>query len=605
MSNMRGVFLWCLSIPVIIPSSSASTGPSHVNYPLGPGQELYFEKLGSMDLHTGGWKVILHLRVQDLLEQPKPMAFDDLCATRVYQMLQWCRTSANRDLLKIQQEEVRKGAQQLKKAAEDLEPERSRTHTSGHLILRRDIPPLEFVGEISRHLLGTLTKEDTQALEKHLAMLEENQSNLVKLQNQRAHIVEMSIRSFEEWNTVQKEIFHTQLRQVQQNLDSLNRSQLGFTQDLDLLALEQHTLLELHETRRTQEKLLNILWAAQRGQAHPLLLNQIPWEAVWADLDSLPIPWKLPIISRQRTPEAMGLLVKTQGSYVGARVYFTVEIPLTEGTSYDLYQVHHLGMTSPEQEAKILALSRDRSSYTLLGEREIEECPKHTGGRICPPKWQMRDPQRAIGREKEILEALEPSEEHSPRQGPKHSQNQWIYLHQEDAWLHSLITPEKLLITCFDRDTEVLRVTGQGLLFLARGCPANAPRGTLYTQGRLPPPLSVEKEQDQKNTVNQISTRGLEATQQANEDNAVRMIVYISGAGTGVGAILIITMVIRYYRKKRREGSTLPGETEGGDTRESQDLPRSNTPISRSHPTQTPTLSQGRLNDLPEQVAEV
>lgn len=591
--------MWALLVGWLSLNLAQGTKTGQVTRQLAPDQELYFERLGPMALHTGEWRIILHLHVQDLLQQPETLIFDDLCTTRVYQMLQWCRTHANVDLLKIQQRAIAEGAARLRKAAEDLEPERTRPQTSGHLLLRREAPPLGFIGDLSRNLLGTLTKEDTQALEKHVTMLQNNQNTLVKLQNQRAHVVEFALKTFGAWNTAQQELFHNQVQQVQQNLESLNRSQMGFTQDIDLLALQQHTLLELGERRRTQEELLTILWGVQNGQTHPHLLNQIPWEAVWADIDSLPSPWKLPLLAQHRTPGSMGRLAKTQGSYIGERIYFTIKIPLVEGIAYDLYQVHTFTPPPHEESPSVLALSKDRSSYTVLRNRDLEGCYPHSGGRICPPRWPLRNPQRATGEEKRILEALEPSEAATEQwEGAETTFDYWNYLPQEGAWLHSLGQPRKILIACFNHDTELLRIAGKGLLYLDKGCSAHTPEGILHTQGKLPPPLSEEENRAQEKQVRRTQNTPINQKQAIN--HLPRHIFYLGGGGSLGGIIIILIIVICRRQRNRAITPPTPREERGGNTPRTPEMGSLSTLGRRDQP-----RSQNQLTDLPAQAAEV
>jgi hypothetical protein len=348
---------------------------------------------------------------------------------------------------------------------------------------------MNFIGEISKILFGTLTQSDARDYNEHISELEREQKEFLHLANEQMTIIKTTISSV-----------NSTLQRVDQNekiLDGgLNKLQNYSTHKFDEIKEEMLNVNLLNEQLRLVQRgmdecqhsfeiLIDAFIHAEQGTMQPQLITAEKIRNLVKN-QNLPSGTDYPLLPLS---ELSRIITPNVYSYKQYLVY-VLEIPLLSPTEYHLYKVLPFPVKVNEKESmysyvnfnkEIIFSDSMRQHYGKMTLNELTSC--------FQPNQLMYVCKEDVPIYTYVPEAdceatlLHPSTTKVPKVCEyryfKLSTTMWIPLHLSNEWLFVAPQSETFTVLCA-QETTTLKLQNKGKITLKDGCKGYSAHVTLY-----------------------------------------------------------------------------------------------------------------------------
>jgi hypothetical protein len=346
---------------------------------------------------------------------------------------------------------------------------------------------LDFVGEISKILFGTLTQSDAREYNSHISQLEQEQQEFLHISSEQMTVIKSTINSV-----------NSTMRRVDENERVLRDGLLKLDTKFSNVTLQLQQEIELVSTANTQigivergifecqhgfEILVDALIHAAQGIFQPqfvtaekikqaVLTQKLP---PGVDYPSLPFS------------ELQHIIVPHAYMHNQFLVY-VLDIPLLSSTTYYLYKMLPFPSLRQENVFAFIHPSKDyivmdslKRQFCKLSSEELSKCSQiNIMHHVC--KQDIPIVTYIPGSDCEST-LLHPSSQSIPPSCEvriiKLTSTYWIPLFLSNEWLFVSPRPEKLSVIC-DDITKQVEIQQRGKLILNQQCKAYTAYVTLY-----------------------------------------------------------------------------------------------------------------------------
>jgi hypothetical protein len=451
---------------------------------------VYFDEMGTVFFYPMKWKVVTYSNLEPTRELWKQ--------TKIHQrkVSDFCQKVRNKtwyhytDCAAFGQYMRSKGKyiDNLK----DLVAEYMTNNQNSNQRFKRGV--LNFVGEISKILFGTLTQADARNYNNHISELENEQKEFLHMSKEQMTIIKTTITSI---NSTLQKVNQNEKIMTEGLAKMLNYSTHKFNEiDEEIknvnLINEQFRLIQrgIDESQHSFEILIDAFVHAEQGSLQPQFItaekikNLLVIQKLPSGLDYPNFPF----------PELQKIITPNTYFFRQFLVY-VLEIPLLSSTTYNLYKM----LPFP------VAVSKEESTYSYIGfNKELifsDPLRQHYGKMTINELTGCFQPNEFNYVCKEDIpiytyvpdldcEAtlLHPSTSKIPRKCEynffKLLKTFWIPLHRSNQWL--FVTPqiETFTVLC-PGETTTLKLETEGKLTLKPGCKGYSSYVTLYALSTL------------------------------------------------------------------------------------------------------------------------
>ena len=355
---------------------------------------------------------------------------------------------------------------------------------------------LNFIGDISKILFGTLTQSDADEYNQHISALEKEQKEFLHISKEQMTVIKSTIGSVN--LTIQRINENEQI--LKESMTNLaNATVQGLTvieEEVDsVLGInEQIGLIErgIEESQHSFELLLDAFIHAEQGTPQPQLITT---ERIRNIFRSQPLPQGLdyPDLSFS---ELQKITIPHTYAYKQFLVY-VLEIPLLSPTHYHLY--HNTPFPVKRDNIYVFINSEKeyifsdslRQHFGKLTSNELTRCfqPNELLF-ICPEDIPIYAYLKGADCEATMLH---PSTKQTPQscdlRVTKLTNTLWIPLHLSNQWLFAAPQEDTLTTLCGTENKHV-NIKGRGKLSLKSNCKAFSSTVTLYALSKITTNLS-------------------------------------------------------------------------------------------------------------------
>ena len=482
---MFAVYIGIITLFVTIPCAWLS--PAHYEItPINSNPGIYYEKLPSVRIQRGNWKVIIHLDLHTFLKEHGPTRTYNEQLTQCITHLgtDHCNAALNKDLMEAKLKTLDHIHEDIKQAAISMDTQPKEDPSSIQNIRARRMAPLGIIGSVSKSLFGLITTDDADAINRNIDQLFKDQKKLVKLSVEKTHLLSANLDELYNMTKLHRETTKRMGENLNNKLNAVmaeaNENHLAW--ELSTFARQMETKLDhlIHCNR----EILTIISTLIERKLHPKLLRHDVLQQIAMDIQQTGESRVLPMPLNHLRPEEIAKIATLDATFHDGRVLISLTIPLTERSTYELYRLHPVripqalknqsfGVAHISPSYPYLAVKRDLQEYLKLTEQHLQECIATHYGRICPPKG----PLFIISDRKECeVELLLNPHPGVLKSGDimisSSSSSQWRYLELTDSWLYSIVKEETVRITCPGEIYYTPTIKGTGMLRLANGCSA-------------------------------------------------------------------------------------------------------------------------------------
>ncbi|CAB0034830.1 unnamed protein product, partial [Trichogramma brassicae] len=458
--------------------------------PINNNPGLYYEDYGSVVLKKAIWRVAIYLNITVWTrEHPLLQSYIQLerhCFSKT--PTPSCDLFKTTDIL--QQFRIIQQLQEKIKVARQttIPPNTLRNPLSVRL---RKSAPLAIIGTLSKSLFGTATEDEINIIQTSLKSLFQEQSDLVKLNKEKTHLLMRSMDTVA--NVTQR---HEELLV---ELDGILRSE---TTEIEHLQYEVRLLAHFSaiakgmENRiRSLEQIEIILRELRSGRIPSQLLTQSIAQEIAIDIQQNNPDLEIPIPREHLRPEEILKISTADMIYIDGHTTAIIYIPLTERTQYKLYKLHPLEIPqfspnhTPIGTAFIrpahpyLLLSATHKQYIMYDNENLKKCLQGHSSYVCPIQSPVKEVY--LSNECEINLVTNPANtdlKYCQIMVTPNLNTQWHYLSHDGSWLYSTTEAETIELICPDKREESAKMTGIGILKIQPGCHARTRDHLLETE---------------------------------------------------------------------------------------------------------------------------
>jgi hypothetical protein len=442
---------------------------------------IYYDEIGTISFYPTTWKVVSYLNLQptrDLWRKVKDHYRQVVSYCQTLEKKPWYQYTDCSSFKQYVASKIEYIDNIKELVAEYLKPEQQNN--------RRKRGVLDFVGEISKTLFGTLTQADAKECNRHINQLEKEQKEFLHISSEQMTVIKSAIQSI--GSTVQNIDKNEKLLRdiiLQLNEQVANASvtlqtevEQVTTANLQIATVERGVI----ECQHGYEILLEALVHAEQGTFQPKFVTA---ERIRAVLTSQQLPSGMdypnfPFSELQR------IVVPHVYAHESFLVY-VLDIPLLFPTLYQLYKV--LPYPIPRQDIFVfinpskeyIFVDSIKRQFGKMTTTELTGCFQPNPLRkVCKANIPVYTHIPNLDCEMTLIHPLS-------TQVPKSCEvrvielvkTYWIPLFMSNQWLYVTPKSEKLSVLCGENAKQV-DLTGRGKLTLHPGCKAYTSYVTLY-----------------------------------------------------------------------------------------------------------------------------
>ena len=463
-----------------------------VNITANPG--LYYERVQSVKIRKGGWKVIVYVDVPAFLKTHGPTQQYDGHLRRCTERFdhQKCYLFLNTDAMELKLRTLNGIHEEIRITADNMDVREPEPPSSPEGMRSRRMAPLGVIGSLSKSLFGLITEDDAELINKNIDKLFHDQADLVKLSDEKTHLMAAGLEELYNITASHRLILKNMEGQLKDKLNAMTHetNENHLLWEFNIFGRQAETKID-HLIYSNRE-LLSILNYLMDRKLHPRLLQKETLHRIAADIRQHETNLELPIPLHHLRAEELVKIAVIDATYHKGKILVSLTLPLTDRMSYDLYKLHPLAIPQSLRNHTYgsayiiprfthLALSKDQQNYLPLDQNQLNRCLDTHYGHICSTRGVMLSTQGKC----EIEMLLRPSRTALDSCNiaiSKDLSTQWSYLEVDGTWIFSAATEERIRISCPDDVYENAKLRGVGILRLAHGCMARTPSATLISE---------------------------------------------------------------------------------------------------------------------------
>uniref|UniRef100_A0ABD2WQ40 Envelope fusion protein n=1 Tax=Trichogramma kaykai TaxID=54128 RepID=A0ABD2WQ40_9HYME len=406
-------------------------------HPIVSNPGLYYEQQDIAYMRKATWRVIVHLNLEAFTE-------DHQLYTKYCQLMNKCRYELGEDFCEFfnnggvgdKQREIDDLKRALKQAKTPTEETASRTDR------KKRSAPLAIIGSLSHGLFGTATEDEIELIQRNLDQLFQDQKSIIKLNEEKTHILTHSISTLYKTIKNQGEIINLLYNTEQNFTKEFSKIQKAMKFAVWARRLEGKIDLQFNALREAQHALYKLGEGKIPHQfLNPQIIQNIAIEIQQSNTD---LQEALPStqIALSANPQQ-----KQDNTTIGAA---------------------HIKPSHP-----YLLLSDDHKQYIKYDQLEMDQCTKGYHLLICPITTAIKE--SYLSSECEITLLLNPTQSALKQCNLMFNlepSTQWYYLSHNSSWLYSIMNQETLEIMCPNEQDTSIKLKGVGILKITPGCQA-------------------------------------------------------------------------------------------------------------------------------------
>lgn len=340
---------------------------------------LYYDNMGKVSLYSVTWRIVSYF---NLVELNNKFESTEILATRAVEFCQ--RRLA---LLNMSAIECASAKHALQWHIGKIEKAQSLIGQLARHERRSKRGILNFVGEISKILFGTLDEDDASYFKSKIDVLEGEQKQLLRLSREQVTIVKATLTSFN--HTVSsiarnEEIITQGMKKLSQHVIQFENSTDKRLQRAVILITINEQLIQLtsifNELEREYDLLITAIVNAQKGILEPHLINPVQvvkyMELIKEDIKDKRFPIALAGDNGYQLLKVIDLDVFIAGNILS----YVLNIPLVDSSVFDMYKIWPLPVEvnakkqlftyiAPEKE--ILLIDDAKRQYVKLNNDQL------------------------------------------------------------------------------------------------------------------------------------------------------------------------------------------------------------------------------------------
>ena len=236
---------------------------------------IYYERVQTVKIHKGRWKVVLYVDLHTFLQTHGPIRHYGECLQHCTSLFdrQHCHLFLNKDTVEFKLR-ISSGIHEKIKMATDSMDARESESTNVEGIRTRRMAPLGIVGSFSKSLFGLITEDDADLINENIDKLFHDQSDLVKLSEEKTHLPSAGLEELYNITASQRLLLKEMEGQLKEKINSTTQetSRNHLLWELNIFARQAEVKLD-HLIYRCRE-LLDILNALMNRKLHTRLLQK-------------------------------------------------------------------------------------------------------------------------------------------------------------------------------------------------------------------------------------------------------------------------------------------------------------------------------------------
>lgn len=349
---------------------------------------------------------------------------------------------------------------------------------------------LGFIGQISKILFGTLDEDDADKYDNWIETLGNRTSDTLTLVANQTQIVKSEL----EKTRLSHRLLADKVARINESLVRITNKvedTIKAIQHNEILATLTATLgTQVTEYAEDTETLINAILFAKRGQLHPSILKAEKIIAAAKEINSHYKGIEFPISLESTHIEELLKLSDLTAYIHNNKVVFTLTVPMTELTIYEVYKhvtlPAKLGNSSAQWVAFIIpkqpytAVSERVDKYFKLNDKELAHCMKGNRGIICRAIRPIHNVQGNTDCEVRMIT--------DPRfngsgvcdvRVKAMPSTYWERIEDSNSWLFSVGNEDEIHINCAGQETQSQIISGTGKLTLSSDCEVRSRSVTL------------------------------------------------------------------------------------------------------------------------------
>lgn len=431
---------------------------------------IFYEAIGDMRTTEISWKMIIYVDIGDILRASKEIqreldtvinqcnSMSNICGSQA--LLISLRTKLNK--ITYYQDHIRQiiGGSRTKRA------------------------PLDFIGQISKVLFGTLTTEDAFNINAAIMHVENKTDDLAALLINQTMVTRVSFG----------ELYNTTLEMKQQMADlmhNINNRINNFTNFFVQQELYEQFEIVITKAILEHEIDLNILidgiLFGKQGLIHPRIITpQYLIENSKTIKEQIPYA-EFPVAINE---EGMDQLIKMSNlhiAYINNRLAYVLYVPILTPGKYKLYKSLPLPVKQTFDETKYatvktdvryIGLNEDADSFYEFQEDELKGCITSSNTFICPAIFPLKKIRQTVSCDIELLLNKNINLNHCKIILKELRDTYWKILTTPGSWIYSTVGKESIKIEC-PNSVKQLEIENAGIITIQRGCKIRAKSVTM------------------------------------------------------------------------------------------------------------------------------
>lgn len=437
---------------------------------------LYYHHHGEVEITSTTWKLVTYVNLKTLDEKFRTV-------TRVgFNAVQTCKERL--EMMNISKTECNLLSRGVAKQVEKLKETRSLIHQLTRTEQRQKRGALNFVGEISKILFGTLDEADAMYYKTHIDEMESRSERLLKLTKEQVAVVRATLSGLNQTVdsiTTNEQLLKNSMSKLEQFITySLKTTDQGLKRIAAFMTINEHLIqlqILFNELSVEYEQLVSAIVHAQKGILAPHIVNPVQMvkylRQIQADLRDVRFP--IPLVEEYGyiLLKVMDLNVFVNQDMLG----YVINIPLIENNEFHLYKLIPLPIKvtsgkdqyvyiQPEKDYLLVDSAKKLYAKVLQNELECKEVDKQR--RICKQTFVLsamydhEDCEVGLLQDKQI-----------PTNCVKKmitlNRSLWTHL-SANEWLYVAPKEEGMTVLCNSYPSQDIHLTGMGIIKFKKSC---------------------------------------------------------------------------------------------------------------------------------------
>jgi hypothetical protein len=473
------------------PQETTELGYKTEQYGESPG--LYYEHLGETSLYNTEWKAIIYVNLGQTDQEV------DQLGQYIEHVIQLCQltevqnwTDCNHFSVLARENFVKvKGSEGLLRELIGGSQEPGRK--------RRGV--LNFVGEISKILFGTLDSDDAEYYNEQIRHFEENSEDITSLMKQQLSIVKATLGTFNETvsdleynsNVIKSGLI--KLKDYMESVASNSESRLNI---LDVKITVEGYIAKVNNAldamQRNLDLMIESVMNAQKGILQPQIISpSLIVETLRSSISSFPKDTMAPFILSK---DSLHLVTKICDIHIYVRnniMGFVINVPLISRGTFKTFRLIPIPIAIEknkfiylETENKLLYVDQIRQYYFSTGREELRRCKALEPNKyICKQNKPLLNSHMQECCEIKMLQPRLSIPKLCDTRIVQITHPIWTQLEKGNEWIYFIPLSDSMTILCPEKDPMDIVLTGTGKLMIRAGCRGYSSTALLETRREI------------------------------------------------------------------------------------------------------------------------